>query len=186
MRRAVFASRVRAVLCIGLLVGIGATGTLAKWNDSAAATSGAIATGSIDIRAGGATEYAFDDLGMSDMRAGNSRAANLTISNRGSLPLRYTVSAVGAGALAQHLRVTVYAGSGATNADSVGRCGGGDQLGTAAVTDGSEVSVVPARGPVAGTDGSDPLCVIAALDSTPPPGADATLTLTFSASSVTT
>lgn len=182
----VVGSRFRALLCIGLLVGIGATGTLAKWNDSAAATSGAIATGTIDIRAGGVKEYAFDDLGMSDMRAGNSRAANLTVGNRGSIPLTYTVSAVGSGPLATHLTLRVYTGSGATNSDSTGTCGNGEQVGAAPVTDGSEVAVVSARGPVAATDGADPLCVVVAVDSTPPPAADATLTLSFSASSVST
>ncbi|GAA1480089.1 hypothetical protein GCM10009624_05290 [Gordonia sinesedis] len=166
--RAAVSTRARALMCIGLLIGLGAVGTLAKWNDEAVATSGTIATGNIDIRANDVKRYTFGQLGMTGMRPGNSKAANLTVGNRGSIPLTYTTRVTGSGTLAPYLQVTAYAGGTAINANSVGTCTGGTPIGTAKATNGSSVPVVTAARPVGATTGADPLCFVATLSTSAP------------------
>lgn len=184
---AITSSRTRAVLCIGMLVGLGAVGTLAKWNDQAAATSGEIATGRINILANSEKQHTFSALGMAGMRSGNSKAANLTVGNNGSIPLRYTVAVTGSGKLSPYLEITAFTGGSATNANSVGTCPGGTQVGKATARDGSETALVTAAQTLAATSGSQVLCFVAALAASTPTSASnttGTLTLTFRATSV--
>ncbi|NKW63306.1 hypothetical protein GS937_02055 [Rhodococcus hoagii] len=46
-------SRTRAVASLGIVLGLGAIGTLAAWSDTATATSGVFSTGSVSLTLNG-------------------------------------------------------------------------------------------------------------------------------------
>lgn len=109
---------VRALLSLGMVVGLGATGTYAYWTDQVQVSGTTITTGTIDLKAStnGGTTYAdnpsdFTSMNVSTMVPGNSTAAVLTIKNSGTAPLNYTATAVGSNAdnksLATNLTVKV-------------------------------------------------------------------------------
>ncbi|WP_027503677.1 SipW-dependent-type signal peptide-containing protein, partial [Rhodococcus sp. UNC363MFTsu5.1] len=66
---------------LGIVLGLGAIGTLAAWSDTATATSGVFSTGSIDLQLNGQQgnpgAYAFATLTKTGMMPGNSVAATL-------------------------------------------------------------------------------------------------------------
>jgi len=96
MRPTRLRDRVRALLAVGTVLGLGAVGTLAAWTDSSTATTGAFSTGTIDIRLGsGATDpnpFAFTDFALATMAPGSVKEATLQVRNSGSLPFTYNVS----------------------------------------------------------------------------------------------
>ncbi|OZC71100.1 hypothetical protein CH251_16655 [Rhodococcus sp. 06-462-5] len=49
---ALISARARAIMSIGIVLGLGAVGTLAAWSDTATATSGVFTTGRLDIKVG--------------------------------------------------------------------------------------------------------------------------------------
>ncbi|MFC9515175.1 SipW-dependent-type signal peptide-containing protein [Nocardiaceae bacterium NPDC056970] len=109
-------SRTRAVASLGIVLGLGAIGTLAAWSDTATATSGVFSTGSVDLRLNGdpgnPTAYNFATLTKSNMMPGNSVAATLPVQNSGVAPFTYTMAAAAAtSALAPALLVTVSTGT---------------------------------------------------------------------------
>ncbi|WP_426246448.1 SipW-dependent-type signal peptide-containing protein [Nocardioides sp. LHG3406-4] len=134
--------RIRALLSLGVLLGLGATSTMAAWTDDASATSGAFVTGTLDLKLG---DPAVDDnppefstvFSMADMAPGSSKDAVLRVVNSGSLPFTFTASSAatnsggGADQLGSALRLAVYPSS------SAGAC-----TGAAIVPDG------PANGPL--------------------------------------
>jgi predicted ribosomally synthesized peptide with SipW-like signal peptide len=113
--------RVRALLAVGTVLGLGAVGTLAAWTDSSTATTGTFSTGTIDIRLGsGATDpnpFAFTSFALSSMGPGSTTTATLQVNNSGSLPFTYNVSgsATNSGAgndqLGSALTLQIYAGA---------------------------------------------------------------------------
>nr|WP_296773201.1 SipW-dependent-type signal peptide-containing protein [Rhodococcus sp. (in: high G+C Gram-positive bacteria)] len=118
---ALISARARAVMSIGIVLGIGAVGTLAAWSDTSTATSGTFTTGTIDIKVG---NPAVDDnppafataLTNTAIAPGNTVTAPLLVRNSGSVAFNYTISVVansttGLGAL---LNSAVYAGNSCT------------------------------------------------------------------------
>ncbi len=84
----------RILLSLGVVVGIGATGTFAAWTDSVAITGTTISTGTIDLKVNNAdTVSTFTTMNITTMVPGNSTAGVLTVSNSGTAPLRYYVNA---------------------------------------------------------------------------------------------
>ena len=116
--------RVRALLAVGTVLGLGAVGTLAAWTDSSTAATGTFSTGTIDIRLGsGATDpnpFAFTSFALANMGPGSTTTATLQVNNSGSLPFTYNVSgsATNSGAgndqLGSALTLQIYAGSSCT------------------------------------------------------------------------
>lgn len=85
---------VRIVLSLGVVVGLGATGTFAAWTDSVAVTGTSISSGSIDLKVNGLdTVTTFTSMNVSTMVPGNSTAGVVTVRNSGSAPLKYYVDA---------------------------------------------------------------------------------------------
>lgn len=80
--------RVRAVLSLGAVLGLGAVGTLAAWSDSATATTGSFSTGSgsvIKMELNGNSGAAeFNDFNVSDLMPGEGKAALLVVKNSGA------------------------------------------------------------------------------------------------------
>ncbi|WP_072691599.1 SipW-dependent-type signal peptide-containing protein [Rhodococcus marinonascens] len=88
-------SKPRAVASLGIVLGLGAIGTLAAWSDTATATSGVFSTGSIDLQIDGeqGNPYAFTEWSLSGLLPGERSSAKLPVTNTGSAPLTYTISA---------------------------------------------------------------------------------------------
>ncbi|QSE93290.1 hypothetical protein JWS13_34210 [Rhodococcus pseudokoreensis] len=184
--------RVRAVLSLGILLGLGAVGTLAVWSDDATATSGTFTTGTIDIRANAVDSYTFGTLALANMLPGESVAQPLVVNNVGTAALKYTMSATtpaGSPALASQLTVSVYNGGSAGNATGngmrTGTCSGGALLGQSALAAGGPAPVITAPQTVAGLNGAQNLCFVAALAPTAPVAVQSqsvgSATFTFSA-----
>ncbi|MFT4009139.1 MAG: SipW-dependent-type signal peptide-containing protein [Nocardioidaceae bacterium] len=170
--------RVRAVLALGLVAGLGATGTMAAWTDEATATSGMFSTGTVDILLGSPladdnpTDFS-TGFAMTDMAPGSSQDAVLQVNNAGTLPVTYALSSASTGTLGSALTISVYAStSGATSCTGTALASG-----TA-----SSASLLTARALAAGA--SEYLCFRAALPASADSsvaGTSATLTLTFTA-----
>ncbi|MFC9515177.1 SipW-dependent-type signal peptide-containing protein [Nocardiaceae bacterium NPDC056970] len=161
-------SRTRAVASLGIVLGLGAIGTLAAWSDTAVATSGTFSTGSINLQLNGnegnPTAYAFTTLSKSNMMPNDSVAATLPVQNTGTVPFNYTMSAAAtASTLAPYLKVTV-----STGAVSGTACSGGTVLanGVALVSGGNVNLVSPARNLANGVN--ETLCFQVALDTSVP------------------
>lgn len=183
--RVAISARSRAVLTLGVVLGLGAVGTLAAWSDTATATSGAFSTGSVDIQLnndqGNPTAYAFATLNMpnllsspnkSIMLPGNSVAATLPVQNKGSLAFGYTLAASATGVLlAPYLTVAVYTGATASNTAATGTCGGtgSSQIGTGTTlsTSGSVPLIAISRA-LGATTGAETLCFVVTLSSSAP------------------
>ncbi|KQU56447.1 hypothetical protein ASG84_19930 [Rhodococcus sp. Leaf278] len=115
---ALISARARAIMSIGIVLGLGAVGTLAAWSDTATATSGVFTTGRIDIKLGNPAvdndPSAFTtSMTKVDLFPNDTRSANLIVSNSGSVGFTYSIAAAvssttGLGAL---LNSSVYLGS---------------------------------------------------------------------------
>lgn len=192
--------RIRAVLSLGLLLGVTQVGTLASWTDSATVTGGGFTSGTLDLRVGenaanqlagpgGSWQHA--TLKLDAMAPGESVARALTVGNGGSVKLTYNATVTTSNNdLLNALQLTVVDGASVANTGSaatnnrVGTCTGG----TATQLSASNVSMSPLpllSAPATLTAGtSRTYCVLAQLAGTAPnemQGKSATLTLAFSA-----
>ncbi len=152
--------RVRALLAVGCLLGVGGVTTLASWSDSATVPTGSFASGSLDLLvdgnlAGPGGTRVRGDLALADMVPGESVSVTLVVqSATGTLPLGYYVTATSTGELAPQLLWTVVPG--ATHNTQTGTQANGNRTGTCsagtpAVTD--QVLGASAT-PVIGTSGA--------------------------------
>jgi predicted ribosomally synthesized peptide with SipW-like signal peptide len=127
--------RLRALLSAGMVLGLGAVGTLAAWTDESTATA-TFSAGTLDLKLRTlpdgtlADSVAMTALNMTAMYPGVSQAAMVSVSNSGTTPLSYTLAGAATGQLGTALRVSVYAGGTATNDAAGGTCSG-TLLGTA-------------------------------------------------------
>ena len=184
-RRRVFGSgRVRALLSLGIVVGLGAVGTLAYWTDDATITSSSFSSGRLDVTLndqlagavnnGGTTSDV--DFKLAEMIPGESFARTVKVGNAGTVGLTYTTKAWNSGTLASGLRWTVVAGSTASNAGTlaagnrVGTCSAGTTTATTVTlgtTAGTATTVItPKRTITATAPIFENVCIIAKLDST--------------------
>lgn len=84
----------RIQLSLGMVVGVGATGTFAAWTDSATVSGTSISTGTIDLHAnGGESDTGYTTMNITGMVPGNTTAGVVTVSNSGTAPLKYYVDA---------------------------------------------------------------------------------------------
>jgi predicted ribosomally synthesized peptide with SipW-like signal peptide len=184
----------RALLSLGMVVGLGATGTYAYWTDTATVSGTAISAGTIDLKVnkgvGGDQDNISDytTMNISTMVPGNSTAGTITVKNNGTAPLNYYVNASGTNtdtkglAAALTIKVTGDAATGGSGsaktcpgaALSTATGFGADMLGSAAVP----------RLLAAGA--SETLCIQATLPtnaSTTLQGATTNVTFTFNGTS---
>ncbi|GAA4265481.1 SipW-dependent-type signal peptide-containing protein [Frondihabitans peucedani] len=88
-RRLSRSGRVRAVLALGAVVGLGTVATLAAWSDTGAAT-GSFSTGSLDLKLNSQDgTVALTSLSMANATPGTVVYANLPVSNAGTVPFTY-------------------------------------------------------------------------------------------------
>jgi predicted ribosomally synthesized peptide with SipW-like signal peptide len=191
MRRHRIGIRVRALLCLGGLLGIGAVGTLAAWSDKATATSGTFATGTITLQLDNSKTLGMPTLAATNLLPGESVAAMVTVQNKGTLPLTYMMAATtpaGSPQVTAHLIVSAYSGGTAANATAAGlRTGSctGTKVAEAPLTAGGSAPMVTTPRPVAARTGTDPLCVSVRLAPSAPVGVQnqtlSTVSLVFTA-----
>ena len=169
--------RVRAGLSLGVVLGLGATGTMAAWTDTATAESGLFGAADVELTINGESpEFAF--ASVEDVMPGQSVAGNLVLANEGDVDLRYlmdmeveglTTAKGGTGqqrgdatSLGEHLTLTVHS---STTADGV-TCPG-EEIVSQTMTVGDPRSVLTDYRPVAAV-ASDTICVQATLASNAP------------------
>ncbi|WP_238773597.1 SipW-dependent-type signal peptide-containing protein [Prescottella equi] len=146
----------RAVLSLGIVLGLGSVGTLAAWSDSATATSNEFKTGKIDLKLGpepGVDSYTFSAFNGSGLMPGSTVQAPLDLRNAGDAPFKYTIKAkvTGSATVAPQIALSVFGTSNCT----------GTALGAIAAmstTDQDLLATNNARGPVA-TSTADTICV---------------------------
>lgn len=86
---------VRALLSLGMVVGLGATGTYAYWTDQVQITGTTITAGTIDLKVENQdTVTGYSAMNITNMVPGNSVAGVLTVKNAGTAPLKYYVDAL--------------------------------------------------------------------------------------------
>lgn len=185
--------RLRALLAAGMVLGLGAVGTLAAWTDESTATA-TFTAGTLDLKLkmlpNGtlADSVVMTSLDMTAMYPGMSKAAIVQVSNSGSVPLSYTLtgSAVaGAGGMGGNLGAALQAGvsSGATaeNTVTTGQCTGGSAIAGPISLAGQLITTPRILAPAA----TENVCLLVSLPSTADntlQGTSTTATFTFNAS----
>lgn len=166
-------TRTRALLTLGVVLGLGSVSTLAYWTDQAAVNTGDFSSGTLNLKVdnveGNPTAYGWSTFNATNLVPGESVAATFSVDNAGSVPFTYTATGNASGELAGNMTWTVKtgatAGNGTVSGLRTGTCSGG----TAQVADVtlSGASVTPTAGSVA-AGGSQTFCVIAKLDAGTP------------------
>jgi predicted ribosomally synthesized peptide with SipW-like signal peptide len=183
--------KTRAILATGIVVGLGAVGTLAAFTDTASFTS-TFSTGSVDIALDGTNEgkptpYAFTAWDSLLMIPGTEKYAPLVVNNKGTSPFIYTMAVptlAGTTALAQGatgLQAGIVAITG-TTCDAAAFAAGTPVTATGSL---SALAIAAPRTLAPGT--SETLCFSATLPPTAPDTlSGVTVTPTFTLTAVPT
>lgn len=149
-------TRLRAVLSLGMVAGLGAVGTMAAWSDTATATTGVFSTRDANLQIKLNQErpsYDFAALHKINLPRGGSVAGMLPVNNTGDVDFTYTVAAqtadngtaaygsANAGTFAQNLTVAVFAGGSA----SATACSGGTSITSTTLALGSKAIISTPR-----------------------------------------
>lgn len=171
--------RTRALLSLGIVLSLGATGTMAYWTDQATMTAGAISAGTLDLRLNDASTLidqggTWNNIGFtaSSLIPGESVAFSFPVRNDGSAGFRFSATATASGVLAPGLRfTTTYGTSAASNSGSpssgnrVGGCGTNTVATSSVTLSGASASVINTPGVTVLSGALTTVCVIVALDS---------------------
>lgn len=191
--------RIRAVLALGVVLGIGTVGTFAFWTENAVVDAGTLSSGTLHVQVNGANPYTSLTLPMTAMVPGSTSAEVLTVSNTGTAPLKYTFTGGLGGtnaadfssAGAAGLLLTIRQGGTKTG----GTCTGGSVVFTEAPLTNVTTTVLLARRPTTPLSaannlgvggGTEALCVQIKLSDTAPTtlqGKTATATFSVNATS---
>jgi predicted ribosomally synthesized peptide with SipW-like signal peptide len=153
--------RTRAVLSLGMVLGLGAVGTMAAWSDSATATTGMFSTSSVQLKVDNQRPaHQFTELKRNSMLPGQSEAGALTVQNTGTANFQWAVSATatGSSALIGKLKVSLHQ----TGAND-GSTWSGPIIGTQQAFSGNP-TLVSGRSLAAGV--SEQVCIKVTVDST--------------------
>lgn len=196
--------RARAALALAVLAvvaaGLSVRGTFAAWTDNATMPTGSFSSGTLDLTLNGnlvgvGGSWQNTSLGLGNLSPGESTAVAVSVRNNGSTPLKYGISAVGAGTLAvtDGLRFAVYPGVTATTtgteaaANRTGSCGG-TSPGDAATTPVATTATFGSDRTLA-AGASESVCIVARLSSAAPNSlqgqSGTTATFTFNARQLT-
>ena len=151
------------------LVALGSLTTNAVFTDTDSVNSSGFVTGKVDISAA-PKPLAFS---AGNMAPGDTYYATLTVTNGGSLGLRYAVSATaadstggtftGTGSLSNQLEFSAYQNLGSCDAAGVGAAAPGDQLGTTTPIGSGKTFSTMADDNRLGAGANQSLCVVAHL-----------------------
>lgn len=180
----------RILLSLGMVVGVGATGTFAAWTDSVTVTGTSITAGTIDLKVNNLdTVTGYTTMNISNMVPGNTTAGVLTVKNAGTAPLKYyldasTTNADGKG-LGAALTAKVTGDSAVTGSSPSATCAGSALSGSSTAFGASLLgSAASPRLLAAGA--SETICIQATLPTsaaTSLQGATTNVTFTFSGTS---
>lgn len=151
--------RTRALLSLGLLVGMGAVATSAYWTAEDTVSPSAVSSGSLHIDLDGRNQVKPENFALafnlSNLSANESRSRTLQVKNNsvGPVKLSYKVRGTATGDLGAQLRMTV------TRAGAVGP--GGTCTGTSTPVAGAALDNVarPATGLELAPGASETLCI---------------------------
>ncbi|MDR7310903.1 putative ribosomally synthesized peptide with SipW-like signal peptide [Nocardioides luteus] len=181
LRRAVRSTRLRALLALGVVVSIGATGTLAYWTDTVEVSGATLTTGTLDLQVNGADPYTgFTALSLTGMYPGTSSAGVLTVQNVGTVPLSYTMTSGSSTATLSPLTLKVTADTSVTNDGTLNQtCPGAALAGTGGALPSAGIATARTLQP----GSSETLCLQVTLGTDAPDSAqgrssDLTFTLT--------
>ncbi|MFE0748891.1 SipW-dependent-type signal peptide-containing protein [Gordonia sp. NPDC058843] len=149
--------QLRAVLSVGIVLGLGTVGTLAAWSATTTTTSGTFTTGTVDLWLNDVNATEVTPLSVplgSALLPGQSAAVRIAVQSRGNVAANYTTRVRGSGAAGTAVQLTVVVG---------GTISGSTCTGTPAVTSmtltGSDASILGTRGPLAAGTGTEVLCL---------------------------
>jgi predicted ribosomally synthesized peptide with SipW-like signal peptide len=186
--------RLRALLGLGVLLGVGATGTFAYWTDEVTIAGTSFTAGNIDLKVNNANSYATTTLSMSAMVPGNTSAEVLIVNNSGTAPLKYALAGglTGTDAAAYNtaaaLKLTIVSGGTRLGTANTSTCTGGTVIVNAvALTSTTTTAIFGSRPtiPLAAA-GTESLCFQVGLDAAAPSSLQnktATATFTFTGTS---
>jgi predicted ribosomally synthesized peptide with SipW-like signal peptide len=162
--------RIRALLSLGIALGIGSVGTFAFWTDDVVISGTTFSAGTIDLRVNGADSLpTYTTLNMSNAVPGNTIAGVLTIRNQGSAPLKYTATTTASNADGKNVRgsltVKVTAATTVTGTYPTATCGGAAITGFA-TSFTAAAFLTPGRLLAPTTE--EQICVQVTLDATAP------------------
>jgi predicted ribosomally synthesized peptide with SipW-like signal peptide len=188
----------RALLSLGLVVGVGATGTYAYWTDQAVITGTTIQAGTIDLKAStnGGTTYAdnptdFTTMNVSTMVPGDTTAGIITIKNNGTAPLTYSATSFGSNgdskSLATALAVKVTLDTSTTGTGRAVTCAGTQLAGSGTTIGLTATNLMSSASPrTLAAGASEKICIqvgLPAAADTALQGATTNLTFTFNGTS---
>jgi predicted ribosomally synthesized peptide with SipW-like signal peptide len=185
--------RIRALLSLGIALGLGAVGTFAFWTDDVVISGSTFTAGTLDLKVNNSDAYATTTLGMTAMVPGNTSAELLTIKNAGTAALKYTLvgGLTGTDAALYNtlgvLKLTILSGATISGTGNAATCTGGTSVYTAtALTNVTTTAIIATRrGPIAAA-GTEVLCFQVTFDagaSTTLQGKTATATFTATGTS---
>jgi len=180
-RRVLSSVRVRALLSIGVALGIGATGTFAFWTDDVVISGSSFTAGRLDLKVNGVDAYPSTTLSMTGMVPGNTVAEVLVVQNVETAPAKYSLiggltgtdAADYSAAGANGLLLTIRLGGTRSTSTATPTCSGGTPLVTdQALTNVTTASILARRpaAPLPGTTGTESLCFQVKLGDNAPTG----------------
>lgn len=190
-------ARTRALLSLGIVLGLTSVSTLAYWTDSAQLSTGTIQAGSLDLLIldgkleGQGGSVANPNMTVSNMIPGESFAFTVPVQRKANTAgFSLTATGTSAGALASHVQWSVFEGTAnapATNANGIrtNSCGG-TELSSGVTLDATAKPVIPATKAVnlGGSTYSKNLCFVVSMPTSAGNGAQstsATAAFTFTA-----
>jgi predicted ribosomally synthesized peptide with SipW-like signal peptide len=135
----------RAVLTLGVVLGLSSTATLAAWTDNGAVTTGTIQTGTVDLLlndqlAGQGGTVTGTGLSSTDaLLPGSTTAGTITVKNGGTRAFTFVTEGSATGVLAPVVTWTVRTGA----TVSAKTCTGGTVVGTSAPLSGTVRTMTP-------------------------------------------
>lgn len=182
---------VRAVLSLGIALGLGAVGTMAFWSSTDSVDSGSVTAAQLDVTVNGNLAGAASRDGqvtevswaMNQILPGERRAVSFTVANNGvgNIPFDLRLNGYTNGTLGDRLRFTLYDGGTAVNSGGsltaptqnqyrTGVCQGGTQVGPSFVAVGGSAAtstVLDSTKLQLNVGQSHTYCAVIALDSGP-------------------
>jgi len=167
---------VRALLSLGIAVGLGSIGTFAFWTDDVVISGTSFTAGTLDLQVNNADSFATTTLGMTALVPGNTSAQVLTLKNNGTAPLKYTMTGglTGTDAAAYNtaaaLKLTVTVAGSISGSGNSATCSAGTStlVSAVALTSTTSTALISTRqGPIAAA-GTVALCFQITFDSAAP------------------
>ena len=148
--------RVKALLALGVLAIVFASGTFAAWTDNATIGGGTFTSGTLDLQVNNGDSHVTTTLGMTAMVPGSTSSEVIVVKNAGTAPLKYSLQGglTGTDAAAYNtaasLKLTVVLNGTRSGSGITATCTGGTVLVAAtSLTSTTTSPILGVRGPVA-------------------------------------